>query len=156
MEPSVVLFWKAFVDSEPSCRGLVPSTAAFGDTADMQTSLADLVVAGTKRATASLLKSYGDEPLPQTGAFFIVVDGRGVPRCVCQTINVEVRPFSAVDEIFAAEEGEGDLTLEWWRAAHRSFFERQAERDGVSFDEDSAVVLERFNVVWPTLQRRAD
>lgn len=113
-------------------------------------------MAGTKRATASLLRSYGDDPLPETGAFFIVLDGRGVPRCVCQTTNVEVRRFSAVDEKFAAEEGEGDLTLEWWRTAHRSFFERQAASDRMTFDEESDVVLERFKVVWTPAQRRAD
>jgi len=42
---------------------------SFGDTPEMATELADLVIAGTKSATASLARDYGEgrEPTPRTG-----------------------------------------------------------------------------------------
>jgi hypothetical protein len=42
-------------------------TRSFGDSAEMASELADLVVAGIKRATASLARDYGDgrEPMPK-------------------------------------------------------------------------------------------
>ena len=45
--------------------------ASFGDSAEMATELADLVIAGIKRATASLARDYGEgrEPMPRPGDF---------------------------------------------------------------------------------------
>ena len=51
---------------------------SFGDSPpEMATELAALVVAGTKRATASLKRDYADGrlPLPKVGDFVVVVDG---------------------------------------------------------------------------------
>ena len=146
MEPGILSLWTAFVCGTPLSPTVVPTVTSFGDTPDTQTRLADLVVAGAKRATASLLRAYGDEPLPNFGAFFVVVDGEGVPRCVCRITSVEVRPFSAVDGAFATEEGES--TLECWQAAHRAFFQRQAADDGFIFDDGAELVLEKFEVVY--------
>ena len=150
MEPEIAAFWDAFLQSTSLSPSVVPTVTSFGDSPDLQTRLAHLVVAGTKRVTTSLLQSYDDEPLPELGTFFVVIDGDGAPRCVCRIIRVEVRLFSEVDAAFAAEEGEGDLTLESWRKSHRAFFERQAAREGLVFDESMDVVLEQFHVVWPT------
>jgi hypothetical protein len=43
----------------------------FGDSPEMATELADLVMAGIKGATASLARDYGEgrEPMPQPGDF---------------------------------------------------------------------------------------
>ncbi len=133
--------------------GLDPAVAmnvtSFGDTEAMQNELAELVVAGTKRATTSLRRWYLDDALPQVGGLFVVIDGRGLPRCICRTTVVEVRPFSAVDAAYAWEEGEGDRSLRSWRDDHRAFFIREAERECFAFCEDADVVLEWFEVVWP-------
>jgi uncharacterized protein YhfF len=125
--------------------------ASFGDSPDMATELADLVIAGINRATASLARDYGDdrEPMPKPGDFVIMLDGGGRPRFIWRTTEVMIKPLSEVDEAFAWDEGEGDRTRDWWMAAHRRYFARQASREGFQFEDDIVTVFERFEVVWP-------
>jgi hypothetical protein len=77
----------------------------FGDSPEMATELADLVMAGIKRATASLARDYGEsrEPMPQPGDFVIMLDGVGRPRFIWQTTEVTLKPLSEVDEAFASD-----------------------------------------------------
>jgi uncharacterized protein YhfF len=117
----------------------------------MATELADLVIAGIKRATASLARDYceGREPTPTPGDFVMMLDGGGNPRFIWRTTEVTIKPLAQVDEAFAWDEGEGDRTREWWLDAHRRHFARQASRDGFEFEDDIPTVFERFEVVWP-------
>ena len=118
-----------------------------GDDPRLATELALLVRDGPKRATTSLLVEYDgeDEPLPRPGQHSIVLDGNRAAVCVIRTTAVEVCAFGEVDERFAWEEGEGDRSLAYWRRVHIEAF----SRDGFMVDEETAVVLERFEVVWP-------
>jgi uncharacterized protein YhfF len=108
-------FWQAFrryagLDHDNYVVG------SFGDSPEMATELADLVVAGIKRATASLARDYGDrrEPIPKPGDFVIMLDGEGRPRFIWRTTEIMIKPLSEVDEVFAWDEEEGDRTREWW------------------------------------------
>jgi len=143
-------FWQAFARHA----GLVDAdyqVAAFGDSAAMATELAEFVIAGTKRATASLVHDYQDgrAPSPTVGDFVVVIDGTGAPRCIWRTTDIEIKPLDAVDTRFAWDEGEGERTREWWLAAHRRYFGRQAGREGFAFDDAIETLFERFSVVWP-------
>ena len=148
MEPET--FWNEF----SAASGVEsPYTAwAFGDEKDpeQQTKLGMLVREGPKRATAGLLAEYEKEgePLPEVGEYSVIVDGRGEPLCVIRTTHVELRPFGEVDADFAWTEGEGDRTLEWWRQAHIGFF----DRIGFEIRDDTMMVLERFDLVWPRFE----
>jgi uncharacterized protein YhfF len=124
---------------------------SFGDSPKMATELADLVIAGIKRATASLVRDYGGgrEPMPKPGDFVMMLDGEGRPRFIWRTTEIKIKPLSEVDEAFAWDEGEGDRTRDWWVAAHREYFARQAAREGFELDEHIITVFERFEVVWP-------
>jgi uncharacterized protein YhfF len=148
--PDTDAFWQAFrqyagLDHDHYVVG------SFGDTPEMATELADLVVAGIKRATASLARDYGEgrEPIPRPGDFVMMLDGKGRPRFIWRTTEVTIKPLSQVDDAFAWDEGEGDRTRNWWLAAHRRYFGRQASREGFEFDDDVLAVFERFEVVWP-------
>ncbi|MBP2329602.1 uncharacterized protein YhfF [Kibdelosporangium banguiense] len=122
----------------------------FGDSDEMADELADLVTAGTKRATAAALRSFGDdEPVPKVGDYIVLVDGSRQPRCIWRTIDVEIKPLNEVDEQFAWDEGEGDRTVEWWLNAHRWYLAREAAREGYPFEDSIMTVFERFTVVWP-------
>jgi uncharacterized protein YhfF len=120
----------------------------FTDEAHWATKLGKLVLSGKKTGTASLRWGYeeeGEEP-PAPGDVSIVVDGRGRPLCAIETEYVDIVPFSEVGAEFARAEGEGDLSLEYWRKAHRAFFE--AELKGRRpFSESAPIVCERFKVV---------
>ena len=122
---------------------------AFGDESlgDLATELALLVRDGPKRATAGLAAEYEAEndSLPKPGDLSVILDGQGEPVCVIRTTLVETRGFGDVDEAFAWDEGEGDRTLAWWRRAHVWFF----EQFDIVVDEDTPMVLERFELLWP-------
>jgi uncharacterized protein YhfF len=112
---------------------------AFGDGPELADALLELVLAGTKTATCST----EDEPNTSTpGERWIVLDGRGKPRCIIESTEVTYRRFGEVDAAFAADEGEGDRSLGYWRQAHRSYFGRRGR-----FSEDMMLMCERFRLV---------
>ncbi len=119
---------------------------AFGDGPALADDLLELVLNGVKTATCST----EDEPNTSTsGEFWIVLDGRGAPRCVIETLEVTYRRFGEVDAAFAYEEGEGDRSLAYWRDAHRRYFGRQGK-----FSEDMMLMCERFRLVEIFADRR--
>jgi len=120
-------FWAVFV---AATGGDGDHTAwGFGSDPGMATELGLLVRDGPKRATASLRSAYED----------------GEPLCVIRTTLVETRRFADVDEEFAWTEGEGDRSLAYWREAHIRFF----TASGTPPEDDTEVVLERFDLLWP-------
>ena len=122
----------------------------FGDGESLADELAALVLAGTKRATASLLWSYeaDGKPMPKPGDLSIVEQWSGQPVCVIETVSVTVHPFEQVGPDFAATEGEGDGSLEHWRAGHWAYFGRECARIGKEPSASMAVVCESFEVVY--------
>ena len=144
--------WAAFVAARPDIAGPEDRYAAwrFCDNQADADELADLVVAGRKRATSGALWSYEaeDEPLPQAGDLSVIADWSGAARCVIRTASIEVVAFDAVTDEFAAAEGEGDGSLAFWREAHWAAFSREFEGTGRSPEPDMPVVCERFEVVF--------
>lgn len=130
---------------------VTPPAWAFGADPAQADRLLELVLAGTKTATASALWDYeaGDEPLPEPGEMSIILDGRGHPRALVVTTEVRVVPFDQVDEGHAFAEGEGDRSLAYWRRVHRDFFMEHAAHDR-GFVDDMPVVLEHFTVLVPS------
>jgi uncharacterized protein YhfF len=128
---------------------LPPPAWSFGAEPAQADALLELVLAGTKTATASAWWDYEHEgePLPVAGGLGIVLDGRGHARALIETTAVEVVPFDRVDEEHARLEGEGDRSLAHWREAHERFFAAHAVHDR-GFAPDMPVVLERFRVVY--------
>ena len=112
--------------------------------------LAELVMQGTKRATAGLLWSFEQEkkPLPVTGALSVVTNWQAEPLCIIETSHVAVVPFEDVTEHFAATEGEGDKTLRFWREVHWAYFSRECERISKVPSMQMPVVCEEFSLVY--------
>ena len=105
---------------------------AFGGDPD---GLAELVLAGKKRATCSLGHVYEltGEPIPAV--------------CVIRTTCLRLIPFCQVDAALAAREGEGDLSLAYWQRVHRDFFEKELAPYGERFDEGMELIFEEFERV---------
>lgn len=112
--------------------------------------LAELVLDGTKKATASLYLFYSseNEELPIVGDLSIITNWEGEAKCIIRTSNIDIVPFKDVTEEFAQTEGEGDKSLEYWKRAHKSFFSRELKELGKEFNEDILVVCEKFEVVY--------
>ena len=127
------------------------SASAFGHSRELADTLAELVVAGVKRAHATLLRDFEKEldPLPLPGDHLVVLDGDGRARAIVRTTHVEKRHFNQIDDTFAFEAGEGDLTLRWWLTAHRQDFAERGEAEGFEVSERLELVLEHFELVWP-------
>ena len=119
----------------------------FGEAPDK---LADLVARGVKTATCSAFDLYeiNDEPLPKPGDFSVILDSRGEAVCIIRTRKVTVTAFRDVTAEHAFLEGEGDRSLAYWRAVHESFLERELASVHRTFDEDTRVVCEEFEVVY--------
>jgi len=120
----------------------------YGDDADL---LARLTLSGKKTATASAYPLYELEgcPLPRVGEYSVILDSREEAVCIIRTERVFVIPFSQVDDVHARKEGEGDLSLSWWRRVHEDFFSREMEEAGLEFDWQMNVVCEEFIRVFP-------
>ena len=123
-------------------------TWSFGPNAD---SLAELVLTGGKTATSSAYPVYDveNEPLPKVGEYSIVLDSHDNAVCIVRTTKVYVVPFDEVSSYYAYREGEGDLSLEYWKAVHRAFFIKEMDAIGERFDEKMKVVCEEFEKVFP-------
>ncbi|MDF1809341.1 MAG: ASCH domain-containing protein [Phycisphaerales bacterium] len=125
-------------------------TDYFGDSPEMADNLLGLVIAGTKTATCSSLWEWEHEretPL-EPGYLAAIIDGCGNARCIIQTLEVKVTPYNQVTAEFAKAEGEGDLTLEWWRKAHWDFFSRTLPRINKLPTQDMPLLCERFRVIY--------
>jgi len=123
----------------------------FDDNNSDANDLADLVLRGEKRATASLLCEYDKEDRrpPQVGDLSIVTDWNGLPLCVIETTEVKIQAFQDVDEDFAADEGGGDLSLKYWKDVHWAYFERVCRDLDRDMSLEIRVVCERFQMVFP-------
>lgn len=149
--PEVQPFWKAFSESAgKDVTSRFYEVFHFDDNERSANELAALVLAGTKRATASLLWTYEvtNKRLPARDDLSVMTDWSGMPLCVIETRRVEIVPYDEVTAEFAATEGEGDGSLRYWRDAHWKFFGRECARIGRTPDLRMPAVLERFEVVY--------
>jgi uncharacterized protein YhfF len=148
---SVEQMWEAFRSNAGLAEGTAYSAWHFCDNKTDADELAELVVAGVKRATAGALWAYEaeGEALPQTGDLSVITDWEGRPHAIIRVVSVEVLPFREVTPEFAAAEGEGGGSLRFWREAHWAAFSRELEVLGREPAEDMPVVCERFEMVFP-------
>jgi uncharacterized protein YhfF len=149
---AVLQFWQAFLTATPQrAPHRFYEAFHFSDNETDANELAQLVMAGRKRATAALVSSFGDEGkrLPQPGDLSVVTNWRGDPLCVIETLRIDIVPFEEVSEEFAATEGEGDGSLRYWREAHWAYFQRECAAAGREAHSRMMVVCERFELVNP-------
>lgn len=144
-------YWQAFAATrteDPTPRFF--EAFHFDDNEASANELAQLVLAGRKRASAGLVWAFESAgmPLPRVGDLSVVTDWHRAPVCVIETRQVDIVPFDQVDAEFAATEGEGDGSLAFWRRAHQAYFQRECARLGRVPAPDMPVVCERFEVVY--------
>ncbi|MEV0305379.1 ASCH domain-containing protein [Streptomyces prasinus] len=116
-----------------------------GTPGGLRDKLNSLVLAGRKTATTGLLAEYVEETegLEFAGERLALLDDDGRSVAVIEVTGVEVTSFAGVTWEHAAAEGEGDASLEEWRAGHRRFW----EREGTPVEDGTAVVCLAFRVV---------
>lgn len=150
---TVEAYWDKFLSTLPEDSPYQAKTftaEGWGIDSGMADRLGTLIVNGTKTATCSALWEWEaeGEAVPEMGAVTIVLDGRGEPIGIVETNEVTIRKYNEVDADFARDEGEGDLSLRYWREAHRSVFSRTLPKISKEFSEDMPLVCERFRLIY--------
>ncbi|WP_145553077.1 ASCH domain-containing protein [Yersinia canariae] len=117
--------------------------AAFGDSSELADELAELIASGVKTGSCgSLAGCIEENAFPVIGAYGIVENGSGVPVCVIRTTRLHLLRFSEMTDELARKEGEGDLSLDYWKKEHQRFFEGEG-----TFTEDMEVIFEEFSLI---------
>lgn len=111
----------------------------FGDNPELQERLAALIVAGLKTATCS---AEVENVSAQPGERGLVVIRDDHPVAVIEVETATSVRFCDVTAEQAALEGEGDLSLDYWRSAHRDYFSRVTD-----FADDLELIFETFRLV---------
>ena len=123
---------------------------------DLRRELVDLVLAGTKTATAGLAVELAldGETMPTPGFREAVVDAEDRIVGVIETTECRVVRMADVDDEFAREEGEGFADAADWRLAHERFWGRYLGelRDRLgdptfSLTDDTGIICQRFRLV---------
>ena len=117
---------------------------AFGDSPEMADELLALVLCGKKTTTVSVVLE-GDQK-PNVGDLSLVLDGRGNPACVIKTVHLETVKFCDLTWDMVKLEGE-DETFEQWKAGNIRYWTRDADRRGYTFNDQTPITFERFEVV---------
>jgi len=113
---------------------------SFGDSPEMADELLDLVIQGKKTAT-SWAAVHGDLG-SRVGQQQIIKDSQDRDRVIIEVTDLTVKKFTEVDEVFAREEGEGDLSLECWQSEHERYFSGEG-----TFSPEMKICCQRFKVL---------
>ena len=112
---------------------------AFGDSPEMADELLALVLSGKKTATVSVVLESDQKP--NVGDLSLVLDGRGNPA-----VHLETVKFCDLTWDMVKLEGE-DETFEQWKAGNIRYWTRDAARRGYTFNDQTPITFERFEVV---------
>lgn len=110
---------------------------------------AQLILSGVKTATSSASWHYPDGKLPFVGALSALVDGNGKPLAILETKRIAATAFGEIDDAFAFDYGEGDRSLDWFRAHIGAWYRQNATCYGATFDDDTILICEWFEVHRP-------
>ena len=147
--------WHAYCESSGVSEQTPYSAWAFCGGGAIGDELAQLVLAGTKTATASALLAFEleQEPLPKTGEYSVILLDNGEAAGVICDTKVTLVPFDEVSGEHAYREGEGDRSLAYWKKVHRKAFTPDFEAAGKPFDEHGLCVLEEFALLYPAITK---
>lgn len=102
--------------------------------------LFDLVATNHKRGTCCLY--HDDNNMSKVGDINIIYNSKN-EEIKIKIINVRKCRFCDIDEQWAKTEGEGDLSLEYWKNVHQKFFETEK----INFKTTDILELNEFVVV---------
>lgn len=116
---------------------------SLGDSSELTNTLAELIKHGIKTASCCSLASYQEDKFPpRVGSCNIILNSQGLPVCVIRITSLSLVRFYEITDEFARKEGEGDLSLEYWRIEHKRFFSESG-----TYSEDMELVAEEFELV---------
>lgn len=150
-------YWNSYLQSLPQLLQYTVQkakvSAGMAGNLALADALLELYLSGQKTAGSGLMKDYqrAGDPLPAVGDHWIILNRQHQPRCIVKTVRVALYTFANVPEEVAIAEGEGDLSLAYWRQAHLNFFTPFLTQWGIEDREQleqEIVVTEFFEKVY--------
>lgn len=144
-------FWNEYLETLPRARRPRRSFvgASFAGNRKCTDGLLRLYLDGKKTAGSSLVLDFisvGD-PLPRVGNYWILLDSRCRPRCLLRTVRTEINIFKRIPKRIARAEGEGDLSVEFWKRVHRTVYSPFLKKWGIESLDDAEVITEHFKLL---------
>lgn len=148
-------YWNRFIEKNEEFKESKYEVWSFGYTDNLANKLIGYVKEGKKTGTSSAFDMYEiEEKVPEKGDISIITTGNGLPGCIIKTEEVRKRKFKDITEEEAGLEGEGDLSLKYWRKVHEHFFRIEYEEKGKDFSEEIPVLFERFEVIYDVERKK--
>ncbi len=159
MKESVLKMWEDYCKINFQYKNEKFATWHFCNTQELALKLANLVKIGRKKGTSSLFESYKieEEELPKIAQHTVITDINGEALCIIRSKKVEVLKFKDFPREYAEKEGEGDLSLGYWREVHVEFFIEEMEEYNLGeFNENIEIVYEEFECVYGGIVSNVD
>lgn len=145
-------YWQAYLATLNPAQGQPPAVIASSPgSPEITDELIDLYLTGKKTAGSGIVEDYesAGDPLTKVGDHWIALSAIGEPRCILRTERVEKHAFMDVPEYVAVAEGEGDLSLDYWRRVHAAHYAPDLHEWGLVSIEQATIVTEFFTLVYP-------
>jgi uncharacterized protein YhfF len=78
----------------------------------------------------------------------VVTDWYKIAKAIVEVVKVEQTPFNLITDEYAAIEGEGDKSLEYWKKVHWEYYSREMEEFDEKPTEDMVIVCEQFKTIF--------
>ena len=138
-------YWDDFWRGKNAPTSVMAEQFGYGGLVD---ELAQLIIEGKKTATCSAAALYEPEDeLPAVGNYTIILNSNEEPGAIIKTTEVLSIKMNEVTPQLAAEEGEGDLSYDYWYNSHKEVFITELARNGMKFSDDMLLLFERFQLV---------
>ena len=119
-------------------------TWCFGGDKKTADRLFELVKTGRKTATCSL---YTGEDISKNIGYSILTNSDQTQKLKIKTKKAYVTRFCDVTSEHAKMEGEGNLSLAYWRKIHKKFFKKECKKNKIKFSENLEILCEEFQIV---------
>lgn len=106
--------------------------------------LFNLVKFKRKTATSYLYKNNEEY---KENEYSILENHNGKKKLLLKTTKLSITTFNKVNSSHARKEGEGNLSLYYWKKVHKKFFTDELKQKNLQFSEDLKIVLEEFKVI---------
>lgn len=152
LTPTQLEYWQKYLSTLPADQHPVNPfvTASFAGTREITDELLHLYLIGKKYAGSSIVEDFlsAGDPLPQEGNYWIFLNSKEVPSCILRTEKTVTHKFYDVPVEIAIAEGEGDLSLDYWRKVHSELYLPYLQSWGVQMLENATVITEFFKIVY--------
>ena len=112
--------------------------------------LITLYLIGKKTAGSSILEDFenAEEPIPQIGNYWIILDSKKKPKLIVKTKRIALNKFKDVPIEIAVAEGEGDLSLAYWKKTHSDIYAPEIGKWRIENINEATVITEFFEIVY--------